>query len=153
MNMKRLLLSSILLFHAALSAYAEKKVDHEITISGNDTMQFDVKNFDVNAGKKVKIIFKNVGKLPKIAMGHNLVLLKKGVSAIAFGQKALGAGANAVNPLPDSLKDDVIANTQLLGPGEEEIVSFTAPMEKGAYEYVCTFPGHFAMMRGTMTVK
>jgi azurin len=116
-------------------------------------MQFDIKNFDVTAGNKVKIIFKNTGKLPKIAMGHNLVLLKKGVTAIAFGQKALGAGANAVNPLPDSLKGDVIANTKLLGPGEEEIVSFTAPTEKGAYEYVCTFPGHFAMMRGTMTVK
>lgn len=151
--MKSLILSSIIFFHAALFAHAEKKVDHEITISGNDTMQFDVKNFDVIAGNKVKLIFKNAGKLPKIAMGHNLVLLKKGVSAIAFGQKALGAGANAVNPLPDSLKADVIANTKLLGPGEEEIVTFTAPKEKGAYEYVCTFPGHFAMMRGTMTVK
>jgi azurin len=151
--MKNLILASILFLNAAFFATAEKKADHEITISGNDTMQFDVKNFDVIAGNKVKLIFKNAGKLPKIAMGHNLVLLKKGVSAIAFGQKALGAGANAVNPLPDSLKADVIANTKLLGPGEEEIVTFTAPKEKGAYEYVCTFPGHFAMMRGTMTVK
>jgi azurin len=151
--MKKLILASFLLLNAAFFALAEKKADHEITISGNDTMQFDIKNFDVTAGNKVKIIFKNTGKLPKIAMGHNLVLLKKGVTAIAFGQKALGAGANAVNPLPDSLKGDVIANTKLLGPGEEEIVSFTAPSEKGAYEYVCTFPGHFAMMRGTMTVK
>ena len=151
--MKKLILASFLLLNAAFFALAEKKADHEITISGNDTMQFDIKNFDVTAGNKVKIIFKNTGKLPKIAMGHNLVLLKKGVTAIAFGQKALGAGANAVNPLPDSLKGDVIANTKLLGPGEEEIVSFTAPSEKGAYEYVCTFPGHFAIMRGTMTVK
>lgn len=151
--MKKLILASFLLLNAAFFALAEKKADHEITISGNDTMQFDIKNFDVTAGNKVKIIFKNTGKLPKIAMGHNLVLLKKGVTAIAFGQKALGAGANAVNPLPDSLKGDVIANTKLLGPGEEEIVTFTAPSEKGAYEYVCTFPGHFAMMRGTMTVK
>ena len=151
--MKKLILASFLLLNAAFFALAEKKADHEITISGNDTMQFDIKNFDVTAGNKVKIIFKNTGKLPKIAMGHNLVLLKKGVTAIAFGQKALGAGANAVNPLPDSLKGDVIANTKLLGPGEEEIVFFTAPTEKGAYEYVCTFPGHFAMMRGTMTVK
>ena len=151
--MKNLILASIFFLNAAFFATAEKKADHEITISGNDTMQFDVKNFDVIAGNKVKLIFKNAGKLPKIAMGHNLVLLKKGVSAIAFGQKALGAGANAVNPLPDSLKGDVIANTKLLGPGEEEIVTFTAPKEKGAYEYVCTFPGHFAMMRGTKTVK
>lgn len=134
-------------------AHAEKKADHVVTISGNDTMQFDVKNFEVSSGKSVKIIFKNSGKLPKIAMGHNLVILKKGITAIAFGQKALGAGANAVNPLPDSLKGDVIAATKLLGPGEEESISFSAPKEKGSYEYVCTFPGHFAMMRGTMTVK
>ena len=54
-------------------------------------MQFDVKNFEVKAGKSVIITFKNAGKLPKIAMGHNLVLLKKGITAISFGQKALGA--------------------------------------------------------------
>jgi azurin len=39
-------------FHAAIFASAEKKAEKEITISGNDTMQFDVKNFDVTAGKK-----------------------------------------------------------------------------------------------------
>ena len=125
----------------------------EIVITGNDTMQFDLKAFEVKAGEKVSLTLKNTGKLPKIAMGHNLVLLKKGVSAIAFGQKAMGAGANATNPLPDSVKEDVIAGTKLLGPGESDTVSFTAPADPGDYEYVCTFPGHFAMMRGTMTVK
>ena len=125
----------------------------EIVITGNDTMQFDLKAFEVKAGEKVSLTLKNTGKLPKIAMGHNLVLLKKGVSAIAFGQKAMGAGANATNPLPDTVKEDVIASTKLLGPGESDTVSFTAPADPGNYEYVCTFPGHFAMMRGTMTVK
>tara|TARA_Y200000002_G_scaffold371567_1_gene368368 strand:+ start:1021 stop:1476 length:456 start_codon:yes stop_codon:yes gene_type:complete len=151
--MKKSLVLFLSIVNAASFLYAEKKAEHKITISGNDTMQFDVKNFEVKAGKSVIITFKNAGKLPKIAMGHNLVLLKKGITAISFGQKALGAGANAVNALPDSLKGDVIASTKLLGPGEEEVLSFTAPKETGAYEYVCTFPGHFAMMRGTMTVK
>ena len=64
----------------------------KITITGNDTMQFDLKTFEVNAGEKVEFTFKNIGKIPKIAMGHNLVILKKGISAIAFGQKAMGAG-------------------------------------------------------------
>ena len=86
-------------------------------------------------------------------MGHNLVILKKGISAIAFGQKALGAGANATNPLPESVKGDVLAATKLLGPDESDTITFTAPEEKGSYEYVCTFPGHFAMMRGVMSVK
>ncbi|MAH09456.1 MAG: Azurin [Euryarchaeota archaeon] len=124
----------------------------KITITGNDTMQFDLKSFEVKAGEKVELTFKNVGKIPKIAMGHNLVVLKKGISAVAFGQKAMGAGANATNALPDSVKGDTIAATKLLGPDETETISFTAP-ETGDYEYVCTFPGHFALMRGTMKVK
>ena len=123
----------------------------KITITGNDTMQFDLKSFEVKAGEKVELTFKNVGKIPKLAMGHNLVVLKKGISAVAFGQKAMGAGANATNALPDSVKGDTIAATKL-GPEETETISFTAP-ETGDYEYVCTFPGHFALMRGTMKVK
>ena len=67
-------------------------------------------------------------------------------------KKPLVAGANATNALPDSVKGDVIAATKLLGPAESETISFTAP-EPGDYEYVCTFPGHFAMMRGIMNVK
>ena len=139
--------------HANAKDSKDGKVDQTVTISGNDTMQFDVKTFEVKAGSKVKIVLKNIGVVPKIAMGHNVVILKKGITAIAFGQKALGAGANATNALPDSLKGDVIASTKLLGPGETDSVVMTAPSEAGTYEYVCTFPGHFALMRGVMTVK
>ena len=130
----------------------DSKEQTEIVITGNDTMQFDVKTFEVKAGASVKLIFKNVGKVPKIAMGHNLVILKKGISAIAFGQKSLAAGANATNALPDSVMKDVLAHTKLLGPDESETIIFTAP-DVGEYEYVCTFPGHFAMMRGKMKVN
>ena len=132
---------------------AKDKATQEVVIAGNDTMQFDIKNFEVKAGSKVKLTLKNVGQIPKIAMGHNLVVLKKGITAVAFGQKALGAGANPTNPLPESLKGDVIVATKLLGPAESETIEFTAPKEAGSYEYVCTFPGHFALMRGIMTVK
>ena len=62
-------------------------------------MQFDVK---VDAMVREGIFNSKILKLPKIAMGHNIVLLK-GVTAIGFGQKALGVGAN-VQPLPDSVK-------------------------------------------------
>mgnify|MGYP001457423995 CR=1 FL=1 len=133
----------------ALSLNAAKK----ITISGNDTMQFDTKEFEVNSGEKVELELKNTGKLPKIAMGHNLVILKKDVSAIKFGQKVLAAGGSATNPLPESVMDDVLVATKLLGPGESEVLNFKVPLEKGSYQYVCTFPGHFAMMRGVMEVE
>jgi azurin len=48
--------------------------------------------------------------------------------------------------------EDVIAATKLLGPGENETLTFTAP-EPGDYQFVCSFPGHFAMMRGIMVVR
>ena len=158
--MKRKLTAILLACGISLAgsiAHAEKKkqekADQTVTISGNDMMKFDKTGFEVKAGTKVKLVFKNVGKIPKIAMGHNVVILKKGITAIAFGQKALAAGANAVNALPDSVKGDVLANTKLLGPDETDTIIFNAPKEAGDYEYVCTFPGHFALMRGKMTVK
>ena len=125
----------------------------KITITGNDTMQFDTKEFTVKAGEEVELELKNIGKLPKIAMGHNLVILKKGISAIKFGQKIMGMGASATNALPEESMEDVIAATKLLGPSESDVITFTAPLEAGDYQFVCTFPGHFAMMRGIMVVK
>jgi azurin len=32
-------------------------------------------------------------------------------------------------------------------------MSFTAPIAKGDYPYVCTFPGHHILMRGVMKVR
>ncbi len=31
--------------------------------------------------------------------------------------------------------------------------AFTAPKEPGEYPYVCTFPGHWRLMKGVMTVE
>src|SRR5687767_2878850 len=54
------------------------------TIQGNDQMQYDVKQIDVKPGQKVRITMKNAGNLPKLAMGHNLVVLRKGVTLEQF---------------------------------------------------------------------
>ena len=98
----------IALASLAVSLNAAQKV----TITGNDTMQFDTKEFTVKAGEEVELELKNIGKLPKIAMGHNLVILKKGISAIKFGQKIMGMGASATTALPEASMEDVIAATK-----------------------------------------
>jgi azurin len=144
-----------LFFFSILSSvfiYGEKDA-REIVITGNDAMQFDLKKMEASPGEKIKVTFKNIGSIPKIAMGHNWVLLKKDTDALAFGQKVLASGGSATNALPKSLLGEVIAHTDVLGPGESESVTFRAPSEPGDYEYVCTFPGHFAMMRGVLLVK
>jgi azurin len=151
--MRHLYLLITLTFVFVTYSYGEKQELREIIITGNDAMQFDLKKIEVSSGEKIKVTFKNIGSMPKIAMGHNWVLLGKDTDAFAFGQKVLASGGSATNALPKSLLGEVIVHTQVLGPGESESVTFDTPIEKGEYEYVCTFPGHFAMMRGVLEVK
>ena len=40
----------------------------------------------------------------------------------------------------------------MVDPHKKESVYFEAPLKPGRYEYVCTFPGHFNLMKGVMTV-
>ena len=131
----------------------EGKVDQIVTITGDDKMMYATTSFEVKAGTKVKVTLKNVGLIPKIAMGHNFVLLKKGETAFGFGPQVVANGGNHANDfIPTKGKEKILASTKMLGPGEEDSVIFTAP-ESGEYEYLCTFPGHFALMRGKMIVK
>jgi azurin len=116
-------------------------------------MMYGTTAFEVKAGTKVKVILKNIGMIPKIAMGHNFVLLKKGETAFGFGPQVVANGGTHENGfIPSKGKEKIIVSSKMLGPGEEDTVVFTAP-EPGEYEYLCTFPGHFALMRGKMTVK
>ena len=41
--------------------------------------QYDKNAISAEKGKKYEITLKNIGKLPKAAMGHNLILLKPGI--------------------------------------------------------------------------
>lgn len=136
-----------------LTSCGAKPVDVTFTLTGNDAMQFSEKKFETAAPANVTVDFKNVGKMPKQSMGHNFVLLKAGVDPLVFAGKCLSAGAKAENDfLPESVRGDVIAHTKILGPGEEEKLSFKLE-EPGTYAYVCTFVGHAAIMRGEIVVK
>ena len=140
-----------LVFLGALAGRAQDVA--EVKITGNDTMQYDTKAFEVKPGQKVKLTFTNVGKLPKVAMGHNVTVLKKGTDKQTFAMEAIKFAANDYIPTSAPFKDQIIAHTKILGPGESESIEFTAPAEAGEYPFLCTFPGHFAVMNGIMTVK
>jgi azurin len=60
----------------------------------------------------------------------------------------MSAASNAYVPEDDA----VLAATDLAKPGETVTLTFTAPNEPGEYAYICTFPGHYAMMQGVMRV-
>ena len=111
-------------------------------LSGNDKMKFDITELEAKPLQRIELTFKNVGTMPKQSMGHNWVLLKPGTNAKVFNEAGLTAAGT--NYIPPGQKDKVIANTNILGPGESETIKFTAPDKPGSYDYICTFPGHYA---------
>ncbi len=122
----------------------------EITIEGNDQMKYNKEKLEAYAGQTVKLTLKHAGEMAKAAMGHNWVLLKAGTDVTSFATEA--SQARDEDFVPNDLKDQTIAYTKTLGGGESATIEFTAP-EKGSYDFVCTFPGHFGMMKGKFIVK
>lgn len=122
-----------------------------VTVEGNDQMKFSVNKIEAKAGSELTIVFKNVGNMPKAAMGHNLVVLKPGTDAQAFSQAA--AASPATEYIPEAMKDQVLATTKLLGPKEEDTITFTVPDEPGELVYLCSFPAHYIVgMKGVIVV-
>jgi azurin len=93
----------------------------------------------------------NVGKLPAQAMSHNWVLTSTS-DWDAVTKLALAAASKPPQYLPDD-QSLILAHTKMLGPGESDTIEFDAPTTPGEYWYVCTFPGHFALMKGKLVVK
>ena len=122
----------------------------ELVLEGNDQMQFNLKELKVKEGQTVRLTLNHVGTMAKNAMGHNFVLLKQGVDLAAFGQKS--ATAMETDYIPTSEEGNIIAHTKMLGGGESDTIEFEAPA-KGTYEFLCSFPGHYALMRGVFIVE
>jgi azurin len=123
-----------------------------IVIEANDAMKFSVTQIQAKPGERLKVSLKIVGKMPKLAMGHNFVLLKEGVDPAAFANDAVMAGAT--DYIPAKRKADIITATKLGGGGETVETEFDVPTKPGTYTFICSFPGHFAAgMRGTLVVK
>lgn len=150
---------SISLMALMLSSCADKEAPPAVsvetvsvlTIEGTDRMRFNPDRFAVKAGETITLTLKNVGTMPKETMGHNLVILQPGVSAIAFATAAVRHPDKKY--IAPEYAAQVIAATGVLGPGESEVITFTAPAEPGDYPFVCSFPGHTqAGMKGVMTV-
>ena len=125
-----------------------------IEINTGDDMKFSVVEIAAKPGELLTVRLKSVGTLPKVAMGHNFVLLKGGVNLLDFANDPANAASRDTDFIPAARKGDVLAATKMIGPGETDEVTFSAPKAAGAYNYLCTFIGHFAAgMRGRLTVK
>jgi uncharacterized protein len=112
-------------------------------------MKFDTALFTVRAGQRVALTLSNPD-----TMQHNVVIFKRG--SMDQYEKELFGSMNEPNAqlrgfVPDS--PNVLFATRLLNAGESTTLTFDAPTEPGDYPFVCTFPGHWVLMRGILRVQ
>ena len=134
-----------------LPAFARAADPKKVEIGATDQMKYDTTDITVKVGQPLTITLTNNGSLPKAAMAHDLVVLRPGTDAEAFVAACSTHAAD--NYLAPDQADKMLRATKLLGPGETDTITFT-PKAAGTYEYVCTFPAHYAAgMKGTITVE
>ena len=112
-------------------------------------MAFDQEALTVPAGKTVSLLFDNSDQMP-----HNIVVATPG------SQEKVGTAADAMASLPDGYErqfipdiPEVLFATPLVNAGEKYQLDFVAPNTPGDYPFICTFPGHWRMMQGVLTVE
>jgi len=111
---------------------------------------FSQKKFEVQAGQAVKLTFTNPDATP-----HNLLILQPGTPV-----ESVGMAANEMAKSPEGAKnnfipedDRILLSTKMLAPNSSETLRFLAPKKPGIYPFLCTFPGHWVLMKGEMVVK
>ena len=120
-----------------------------VSMITDDRMKFNLRKITVKAGQKIKLTLTHTGRLNKKIMGHNVVFLNKGVALSTFASKAAASKKNDYIPVGSSA---VLAHTKMLGGGETTTIEFTAP-EAGIYDYICSFPAHYGLMKGKLIVE
>jgi azurin len=116
-------------------------------ISGQ--MKFSQTTITARPGQRVEITLNNTDDMP-----HNIVIFRRGT--VAQYEKELFGSLNEPNAqlrgfVPDS--PNVLVASRLLNAGESTVVTFDAPGEPGEYPFVCSFPGHWATMRGVLRIE
>lgn len=120
------------------------------TMVVSDQIAYNRYRLEVPAGAQtIELTIEHRGKLPASAMGHNIVILEPSTDPQAVAQAATTAKDDGY--IPAKYSDAIIAHTKMVGGGESDTVSFPAPKE-GSCTYICTFPGHAAVMQGTLVV-
>ncbi|MBO50043.1 MAG: dehydrogenase [Planctomycetaceae bacterium] len=111
-------------------------------------MIFDKERIAVQAGKPVEFRFTNTDNMPhNFAIGLPGSLEELGLLA---EKTARDPDAMARHYIPKS--DKVMLGSRLLQTGQTQALSFKAPTMPGVYPYVCTYPGHWRRMYGTLYV-
>lgn len=136
---------------AAASSKPAVVADCATTVEANDMMQYNADSITVPAScTQFTINLKHTGKLAANVMGHNVVIAKEADMA---GIAADGASDPATHVKAGDTR--AIAHSKVIGGGESTSVSFDVAKIKdgGPFKFFCSFPGHLALMQGSIQVQ
>jgi azurin len=135
---------------SAVDKKAKSKIDQVIVINVvKNVMKFDKELIEVKAGSTIQIRLNN----PDF-MQHNLLVLKPHTMekvGKAADQLAAAPEGEKMHYVPDM--PEVIAATPLVDPEGSYTLTVKVPAQPGDYPYICSFPGHWRIMKGMMKVK
>lgn len=117
-----------------------------VVLNPANNLKFIPSVVTIKAGTKVKLVFANTDDMP-----HNVVITEPG-AADEVGEAALNMGLSGERQGYVPSLSKVLFHTTLIHPGSTETIYFTAPSLPGNYQYVCTYPGHYKVMRGILKV-
>ena len=140
---------SILMLINVSYAFADKcKID----ISGSHMMKFDTNEIHINKNcEKVVVNLKHSGNLPVNAMGHNIVFLESNNLHKVISKINMSHGIEN-GFMPEM--DEILFKSKMIGGGEETTLELDPNVFISGKEYIfiCSFPGHFALMKGKLNI-
>lgn len=130
-------------------AFLEKHKTVELSLTAVPAqMLFDKKELSIQAGKLAILTFHNPDLMP-----HNVVITspnsgdKVGEAADAMANGTDGFEKQFIPTMPE-----VLFATPLVNTNSHYTLQFKAPSKPGNYPYICSFPGHWRVMKGILKV-
>ena len=112
-------------------------------------MKFEKTKITAKAGTILEIVLTNID-----FMQHNLLILKPGT------MERVGAAADKLAQVPEGVSmqyipsvPDVLFATPLVNPDQQFSLKFRVPDIPGDYPFICSYPGHWRIMNGVLTVE
>lgn len=121
----------------------------KIEIATGPNLTYATHQFSVKANEPISLTLSNPDVFP-----HNWVLVRpETLQQVGELGNRLIANPKAASRHYVPETDAVLAHTDVVSPGSEQVIYFIAPPAPGTYPFLCTFPGHWMVMNGTMVVQ
>lgn len=120
-----------------------------VPVRTGQNLTYQDRDLVANPGEPLAVTLINTDVVP-----HNWVLVRpRSLSTVGKLANHLIADPMAAVKQYVPPSDDVLVYTDVVDGGQEFTIFFQAPQQPGKYPFLCTFPGHWMVMNGMLTVR